>query len=460
DVNQDAITRYLQDLLIRPIRRGDLILAKLLFLVLLVQGPELLADFGAGLAHGFAIAASFEAALARNVATLCMLVLPAMMLALVTRSVMEFLIVALAVVVGLTAIFLVGVVLLLGIKTSLGGTGLSWMMQMAWYVLAVAGTLVVLTIQYRWRRTALGRGLIGAGGAVLILSAFLPWRAAFAIQEKVAPEPQAARSIELTFDASSGRSAIASSVGTSPPAGELYLPLRITGIPAAGTVLMDRAMVRIRDMSGRELYEGRTNLSVDGYGSIEDAQFEVRQGHAEAADRFYQRIFLPAAIMARVANRPVEMDIQEFLTLYRPAATDSLPALSGHERLGGLGRCTTGIDGDGDEIEVSCISTGRSPACFTAFLEYMPTGVRNPEVHDCEPDYTPFDGHIWPDALSRGHGALPFLDRSGLTHYPVDGAKLGETRLFIETYAPRAHFTRRVSIPRIRLQQLMPAHGS
>ncbi|MGH8259210.1 MAG: hypothetical protein ACREUG_05920, partial [Steroidobacteraceae bacterium] len=343
-------------------------------------------------------------------------------------------------------------------------------------------------LQYRVRGTALARGLIACGGAFVILSAFVPWHLAFAIQEKLAPEPLAARDIALALDPQAGpfrvppggvpprsnvgaprADAPAPDAGAGSPLGTtIYLPLRVTGIPASSGVLMDRAEIRVRDADGRTLYAGRTNLSVDGFGSIEDARFEARPGPANrgalerrsagsAAARVYERVFLPAAVLARVGSRPVDLDIDYSLTLFRPGATYSLPAVAGHLTMGGTGSCTTGIDGEGDDVWIRCIGAGAQPACFTAYLEYEPSGLRNPETHYCEPDYSPVHGALWLDALSRATGELPFFDRSGLTRYPIDGTKLGESRLVVETYAPRDHFTRHLSIRGVRLADFAAA---
>ncbi|MGH8259667.1 MAG: hypothetical protein ACREUG_08250, partial [Steroidobacteraceae bacterium] len=138
-LHQDPVPGMRQDWLVRPIRRRDLLLAKLLFILLAVQAPALLIDVAAGLAHGMALTAVLDAALARNVAILCFFTLPAAALGAVTRSATQFLMLTLVCFVAYLAVFLVGVVLLLGIKTSLGGSGLSWMFAATWCAVALVG---------------------------------------------------------------------------------------------------------------------------------------------------------------------------------------------------------------------------------------------------------------------------------------------------------------------------------
>jgi hypothetical protein len=450
-MHQDAVPGERQDWIIRPIRRGDIVLAKLLFVALAVQGPLLLADLMEALVEGFSLPASFGAAAARNLAMLCYFSLPAMMIGAVTRNIMESFVVAVVGLVIYVAVFLVGAVMLLGIRTSVGGTGLSWVVAATWYTLALAGTAAVLSLQYFRRSTAMARGLIGAGGAAILLSAFLPWPTAFALQQRLSRESSAADAIVLTFNPSLGRFELPAGAAAATST-TLYLPLRVTGVPAATLVLMDRANLRIADIGGRTLYQGRSNLSVDGVGSIQDARLEVRQNqNADAAHDVYQRIFIPAAVYAGLSTQPVSLAVDYSVTLFRAEATDFIPATGGHARLKDLGWCATRVDAEGDDVQLRCMDTRRAPSCFTAILEHSPSGLANPETHVCNPDYTPFEANLWPDVLSRFGGEIPFFDRSGLIRYPVDGTKLADARLMIKAYVARAHFTRYLTISNIRL---------
>ena len=57
-VQQDAIPGLCQDWLVRPIRRRDLLLSKVLFVVLAAQGPIFLMEVAQGLAAGFPLGQS------------------------------------------------------------------------------------------------------------------------------------------------------------------------------------------------------------------------------------------------------------------------------------------------------------------------------------------------------------------------------------------------------------------
>lgn len=85
-IQQDAVPGTRQDWLIRPIRRRDLILAKVLFVLLMVQLPLWMADVGSMLIEGFTVPGAAMAAAARNLQVFCMFALPSMMIGAVTRT--------------------------------------------------------------------------------------------------------------------------------------------------------------------------------------------------------------------------------------------------------------------------------------------------------------------------------------------------------------------------------------
>ena len=99
-VHEDSIVGMRQDWLVRPIRRCDLLAAKLLFLLLAVQVPMLLASVIGGLANGFPLWLSLSDALSQNVYFLIGFTLPIFAFVSLTRSTSEALGVAVVIVVG------------------------------------------------------------------------------------------------------------------------------------------------------------------------------------------------------------------------------------------------------------------------------------------------------------------------------------------------------------------------
>ena len=88
-VHQDAIPGVRQDWLARPIRRRDLLAAKLLFVVLWMSGPAFLTNWLAAMAHGFSWEKSLSAALAYSIPMLIGYYLPFLGFASLMRNLTE-----------------------------------------------------------------------------------------------------------------------------------------------------------------------------------------------------------------------------------------------------------------------------------------------------------------------------------------------------------------------------------
>jgi hypothetical protein len=452
-LHQDALPGVRQDWLMRPVNRRHLLLAKLLFVLVMVQGPLLAAQVTEALVQGFPLLSALDAASANGVTVMCLFVLPAMVLGAVTQTMTEAILGGVAVVIGMAM-----VMLLLGTLGALpsptAGSGLIWMVLTVWASLAAVGSALILTLQFARRHTRQSRYL-AVGAAVLALFAvFIPWKPLFAIQQWLAPNRGAGQPVTVAFDPSAEKTH--STLEANAPIA--YLPLRVSGLPAHSILYADRADIQISDLSGTILYRGTSHLSIDGKGSMRDAHLEVRKDeHAEEMAETSQKIFLPAKIYAAVMNRPIRLAVNYSLTLFGLASTDSIAATDGDRRVKNIGRCATKVDDDGDAVVVSCLSTGEALLCFTAYLEHVPSGRRNPANHVCRPRYSPHAAGGWPDVLSHFARELAFLDRSGLTKYPVDRSQLAQSRVVIESYQAQDHFTRRLVIPSVRLSDLSSA---
>src|SRR5438876_3187335 len=91
-VQQDPIPGVRPDWLVRPIRRRDLFLAKLLFVIVFVQGPWFLTELVQGMTNGFALRQSAAAAAASGIRVGLALTLPVLAFAALAASVTETLI--------------------------------------------------------------------------------------------------------------------------------------------------------------------------------------------------------------------------------------------------------------------------------------------------------------------------------------------------------------------------------
>jgi hypothetical protein len=442
-VHQEILPGVSQDWLIRPIRRRDLLLSKLLFLLFVVHGPMMLADLAHATSAGFPFPAAFAAALSRNVFVLVSFSLPVFAIATVTRNLVQ-------VAAALISIWLFVVVGLgLGILARGGGApifaanGIQWMTPAYWSLLAFSTALVVIPLQYFRRSTLRARGMVAVTVLLAPLLSFSPWADAFSVQQHLSPHPTLAKPIAIAFDPDLGRSAAESDLRSR---NAILLPIRVSGLPPDSFLMNDRAEIHLIGRDGATLYRGRT-IAVLGYHD----DFAVRTTNGGAVVT-YQRIELPDKISTLVLTQPVRLVMEYSMTLFDLEVEDRIPALNGDGSFGVFGHCWTKLDNDGDDIELGCEKPGAAPVCTSVTLENPDNGLRNPENFTCDPDYAPYAMHIVPDVMSQSGGDIKFRDLQGLAKYPVDRSQLGEARLILQSYRPAAHFTRRLVIPAIRLE--------
>ncbi len=452
-VHQDVLPGDRQDWLVRPIPRRDLVLEKLLFVLVAVNGPVLLVDMAHCMAMGFSFADAFSAALTRGVYLLFYFNLPVLGLAALTSSFIEA-------VGAFLAICVTVVIVRIGIISVIGGNpripafatmGNGEMLFEAWNLIALAVAAVVIPLQYFYRATRRAR-MISLGALLLLpLAACIPWSSAFAFQSWLSADPDAAKAVTLAFDPKIGR------IGLQPgtQANSIWMPVRLSGLAPESIVLNDRAYVRIIGRDGTTLYSGlavgepQATNRVDAPPTfVDDLPVRTTKG---GDVQTHQLIALPHRIYELVRNQPVRMEVDYSLTLFHLNASGTIAGVNGDKPIAHLGLCKTKIDDDGDEIEISCLKTGGNVTCGTAFLENAVTGQRNPPYSFCNRFYPLVTAHFIPNAMFGFRGELHFRDPQGLAKYPVDASQLANIRVSVKTYAPVAHFTRHLTIPQIRL---------
>jgi hypothetical protein len=441
-VHLDILPGVSQDWLIRPVRRTDLLCAKLLFVLVAVQLPMLLIDVAHGLATGFSIADSLQSAAVRSLYMILILDLPILALAAVTRSLIQIGAALLAIWVVVMAGILLGVLARGGNPPPFSGSGLQWMTPAFWSLLVVVAGVLIVPMQYLRRATVRAR-VIAVGAAVFAPAlSYTTWSPAFAVQTWLSPDRTTAKSLAIAYDPAIGRSATRLPV---PSPNAILLPLRVSGLGSDSIVLNDRTYIRLVGRDGTTLYRGRTTATI-GYGD----DFPVRSMTAGNVIT-YQRIVLPAKVYASVYNKDVGIELDYSLTLLQAKAMTALPATDGSDRSPAFGWCRTEIDEDGDGVELGCVRPGGSPTCIAATLANPKTGEQNPENVTCEPDYSPFRAQIFPISISHFGTEMRFRDIQGLAKYPVDGAQLSDAMVTLKSYEPIAHFMRHLVIPKIRL---------
>jgi hypothetical protein len=456
-VHQDALPGTRQDWLTRPIRRIDVLVAKVMFAALVMQGSTVAGDLLQGLGDGFSPAQALRAALLRAAIGFIAITLPALVIGTLTQGIAEAMI--------LTAVIGCGIFVFTIMAVAAGGgyqhqfdptnnSGIEWIPNLLRYVILLLGGAAVLVIGYR-RKTFLGRAMMAAVLLTLLCSQATPWTPVFALEKRLSPQRGVADPIALSWHPHTAEPGGAVTgdrfdfggikLESPNPRDEVRLlfPISVTGLPKDSVLKTDLAHVVFSDAHGKQL------ASTDG-GSI-----EIRREGAENGPAAYdQATKILAPFYQENRDRLVRADMTYSMTLFRLRTSYSMTAVGGDRLMAGWGHCESKINGAGTAVEVGCLQMGRGPTCATVFLEDPRDGSRNRANTSCFPNYSPYIDRPIPDAVSRFRLVLPFRDPTGQLQYAVEGSKVDEAQIVIRVYEPADHFTRVVTSPLVTLKDL------
>ena len=460
-VHQDPLTSTAHDWLVRPMRRRDLLLAKILFVLLLIHLPIFLLDFAEGVLAGAPQGEALLAAFTRGATLLGVITAPALMLGAVTASLAEALLLG-----SIVAIALAALILVLGPfgqrLSPRSPMGLGWIPTAAAHIGLFLISAAVIAFQYLRRQTRTARTIAVIAVLTLVPISYLPFRPAFAVQQWVSPASAEQVRVDLAPAHDGGSETPPASAGslqnTLMPslrrsATQLQLPLRISQLPSDGIVFADAVLVRLLGNDGTVRYQGVGNCLKNPYAAGTTCLPSELAG-SPATPTYaipLQVIMIPTPVYEALKTRPLRIEIDYFLTQFTGRTAISLRTHQAPQLTAGMGLCRTGIDGDGDEVILTCVSAHTPPSCISLALEDPGTGLSNPPTHQCGFDYAPYVRGAFEDPLVRFRIALPFTDVSHTIRFPIDAARIQEARLVIRTYAPVAHFRRTVVIPVSRL---------
>jgi hypothetical protein len=428
-VQADAIPGLRQDWLVRPIRRRDLLLSKLLFVALLVQGPIFIAEAIQGLAAGFPLSQAIGAPLSRNLSMFLMFDLPVLAFAGLTRNLLEAVGAALAVAVGETLCMNANFSLHPDSMLDMTG-GVSWVtgtLQTVWGTIAAGGLLSLL---YFRRKTSPARWIFGGGTAVWLLAALLPWQAVYAVQERFSPQPSAADPVRISFEPNAGNIRLEHEEFREGginrgPVQHVFVPVNVQGLGNGESLYADRASARLVKPDGRTFDLG-----------------QAPQLHDFRGGAFHQSIAVPQEVWNQVKDEPVRLEIDYSLTMLKAGPDHTIPALGGNQWVPETGRCATRMSSDDTQIEFGCLTSGRT-SCVTTFIQNAHTGTITAQDRDCRPDYAPYFGRLEGDSLSRTYAN--FLIQG------LNASELKDAQVIVRVYRPAVHFTRHVVVPDIQL---------
>jgi hypothetical protein len=459
-IHEDTIPGVDQDWLIRPLNRTELLLAKLLFVAVTVCVPMLIVNLLDELALGFRFGPSFGDALYKEIYVFVCLLVPAAAVASATRNAVELIVL----VAGLVLLYAVAIWLSATVfgpdRCPTCETSVSWLQSALQHVGVLAGSAVILALQYYRRNTSASWAML-AVGVVLLVIVQLPWSVAFAIQARMSAPlgspPSAiqivAQPATVALGSGSGRSRqdnakratqallrgdldaaveIRKNMGhTHDLPVVLTVPLRISGTTHDEFLVVDRADFAILDAAGATLYRGR-GAEVK---SVPFVDVVADPGLVE------QKFELPSALYGQIQSRAVSVVIDYSLTVRAVVAEHRMPAMGADLRSAEIGVCRS--DADSMAAYVRCRQIGRAPNCFVSTL-YGPDGRHNPPVRSCGSDYRPFIPAAL-NIISFAGLEMPIRDAYGVAHYDVDGSRIQDSVIVFKVYESGRHFERTVT---------------
>jgi hypothetical protein len=436
-IQLDRLPGSSQDWLTRPIHRGDLFAAKLVFILVAGLAPIFLCDMALGLASRFDFSAVLAASLSRSVGLLCLICVPAALVAVVTATLSE----ALVFIVGLLVILIAELVAV--IELNLFGAGLpagfGWILLWILGLLNVVVLLLALPLQLRWRSSNRVRWLLLAVLSLEPLIAFIPASAVLRMQTAVEPGARAS----LSVDADRDRPVIFQDWGRRLPKPReltnLSFPVVIAGTGQADHVHFDRAVLRFVLPDGAKPTEklvaeyaapmGPGLLSTDA------------ESHRIAATASFS---LPADVFVAAQALHATAELSLFGTDFRMDAQRSLKILR-HEPLNDHTRCYERQRPRSESRVVDCESTQAIDDCWDLSTAVDGGAYQNVSAAACRRlDYAPWPVPVWRDAYYSGvvgqfqfndsrtsGGATGVLDRSAadalvLTSFKPTGHFLGQ----------------------------------
>ena len=459
-VHLDGLVSVRQDWLVRPVPRRDLLTAKLLFVLLVVHLPLIVANLAVGLAEGFPFSSVLAGAFTENLYFLLGFTLPIFAFVSLARNLTE----ALG---GAFALFIAVMGLEMLITGWNGGSplgpttdsGVAWIPQTERLLIYLLAAVAILGLQYFRRATRASRFVLGAAILLCMTTQVVPWHYAYSLQMALSGRLATNDPITIQFDPAQGKyhSPVASDPHPAPTQmgmsrfrnnednAAIYIPLEISGVAPGSILKVDHATVRLTGANGKNL--GTASPAGDR------GAFEVPNENASGSGLpFFEPVHLRSSVFNRLKDTPATLQIDYSATLLKLSSTDMLPALDASQRIAGVGWCRSELNENRTAIEVRCLGTGTLPQCSTLLLQNPATGAHNPANHGCIDDYSPYLGRYKPpDTLLRMGTNLFFRDDSGLVHYPVDASQVGGAQVVLKNYRVASHFTTRLFIPSVRL---------
>lgn len=442
-IHLDRLPGSSQDWLTRPIKRADLVAAKLVFMLVAGLMPMFLCDVALGLADRFDVSAVLAASLSRSVGLFCFVCVPAALVAAVTATLSEALVFVVGLVVVLIAELLIAIEFKPFVAESTTGfatgfaTGFGWISLWMFGLLNVVVLLLAVPLQLRWRTSNRLRWILLVVLSVEPLIAFIPVSDVLSIQQAVAPAVAAS----LHVDADRGK---ALTFRDFDPRGFRQLkstvvsfPLRVVGAGQTDRVYFDRAQLRWVAPAGAEPTAkfSREYVASGGPGLLWDGS---ESGQTDGTLTFT----VPTEVFVAAQALHASAEVTVFGTDFTIDAQRSLQSLS-HEPLNGNTRCREHQQPRSENWLVTCESTRAIDDCWDLRVPADGTDYLNWTSGTCRrPDYAPWPIPVWRDSYYSGMvGQFSIKDRpSAGGAYGAAAARNAADSIVLRAFKPAGHF--------------------
>jgi hypothetical protein len=311
-IQSEALAGDKQFWLTRPYSWKSLLAAKILFLLVFITLPLMIADSVIVTVQGFSVSQHLPGLIWMQALWWTQFVLPIAVLAAITSGLT-------------TTVFWAVVIIAAGLSSAtqdladpLGS--LEWIYNSIYLSVAPAAVVGILVWQYARRRTVSARIVFGCSMALGSLAPLLPLSAALSLREPA--------SLTVGVDP---RLRPATRTGAWPDTAEVDFPLRIAGVPQGLTLRTDFTQVRIESSGERKVWLSNPT-------SNSDHAFVREEG-----DVFWLQISMDRKFLERVKNRPARIRVLLLLTLFGNQKTITLPPRSQSIPVPEVGMCNTDL---------------------------------------------------------------------------------------------------------------------
>lgn len=250
-VHAEAIPGHTQFWKTRPYRWQSLLLAKLIFIVCVLNVPIFVSRLLVLLGDGFPAATFLPDLIRSQVMMFLVICLPAAALAAVTASLVQFTFFA------MNFVIIAVVVEQMTVPPSLPAVRtLFEPLQWVWDALAgcavIAAAVAVIYLQYRRRRTGLSRGIaLGVMVCTAICYLYIPWTFATAVQTGLSAQPIARSSLHVLLKPLAG-----TALPFVRPGVQMGFRMEVVGAPANAEVRGDALSISLRTSAGQTWKSG------------------------------------------------------------------------------------------------------------------------------------------------------------------------------------------------------------